>query len=375
MMMINKILSSIFVSLMFMGLIISEGIAQCVPIVSLDITKQNYIFNDPNDPFMATIIIQNVCTEDPEEDIIISAEFDDFLEFALRFKDDNGVVFLADDLFDPEPKGLKTALDAGGNPTPAAPVVILVPGDFITYEFPNVFAYYTLPPGHYEVIALIDGIIYAETIAEGFARFPNPQNPALAVGPWISGEYPINLVADLDGDGYSSPIAMSPPAGDPGNDPSFLIADCDDTNPDINPGMPEIPNGIDDDCKPATLDVAVDVEIDIKPGSDQNTINLGSKGTVPVAILSSDTFDATEVDPSTITLADAGVKVRGKGTAMYSEEDVNGDGLLDLVVHVETYALALTMGDTVATVEGFKPAGLGLPSFHISGVDFIRIVP
>ena len=94
------------------------------------------------------------------------------------------------------------------------------------------------------------------------------------------------------------------------------------------------------------------VEIDIKPGSDPNSINLGSNGTVPVAILGSATFDATTVDPVTVTLADASVKVRGKGTPMAAEEDVNGDGLLDLVVHVETDGLALTEGVTEAVLEG-----------------------
>jgi len=42
--------------------------------------------------------------------------------------------------------------------------------------------------------------------------------------------------------------------------------------------------------------------IDIKPGSCPNPFNGKSKGSVPVAILGSDVFDVSEVDPSTITL-------------------------------------------------------------------------
>ena len=42
---------------------------------------------------------------------------------------------------------------------------------------------------------------------------------------------------DNDGDGYT------------------ILLDCDDSNPNVNLGMPEIPNnGINDDCNPATLD-------------------------------------------------------------------------------------------------------------------------
>ena len=44
------------------------------------------------------------------------------------------------------------------------------------------------------------------------------------------------------------------------------------------------------------------VEIDIKPGSCPNPFNGKSKGSVPVAILGSDVFDVSEVDPATITL-------------------------------------------------------------------------
>ena len=47
--------------------------------------------------------------------------------------------------------------------------------------------------------------------------------------------------------------------------------------------------------------------VDIRPGSDDTTINLGSNGNIPVAIFSTDTFDATTVDLLTVTLADAQV--------------------------------------------------------------------
>ena len=117
---------------------------------------------------------------------------------------------------------------------------------------------------------------------------------------------------------------------------------------------------------PATLDVA----IDIKPGSDPNSINLGSNGTVPVAILGSATFDATTVDPLSVTLGGAYVAVRGKGTPMAAPADVNGDGFMDLVVHVATVALRLTAGDTEAVLLGRTFDGT-----EIEGRDFIRVVP
>ena len=89
-----------------------------------------------------------------------------------------------------------------------------------------------------------------------------------------------------------------------------------------------------------TTAVAVhEAPIDIKPDSYPNAINLGSHGLITVAILSSDEvgeeFDATTVDPSTVELAGASVVKRGKGNKfMAHEQDVNGDGLLDLVVQV-----------------------------------------
>ena len=49
------------------------------------------------------------------------------------------------------------------------------------------------------------------------------------------------------------------------------------------------------------------VAIDIRPGSERNPVNPKSNGVLPVAIFSSETFDATQVDPSTVFLAGAPV--------------------------------------------------------------------
>ncbi|MHC4693462.1 MAG: hypothetical protein ACYS67_12035 [Planctomycetota bacterium] len=80
-----------------------------------------------------------------------------------------------------------------------------------------------------------------------------------------------------------------------------------------------------------------EITIDIKPGSYPNAINLGSNGVIPVAILSTEDLDATTIDPDTVSLGGSGVAVRGKGNkSLATQEDVNGDGLMDLVVKVET---------------------------------------
>ncbi len=80
------------------------------------------------------------------------------------------------------------------------------------------------------------------------------------------------------------------------------------------------------------LESVIQVTIDIKPGSDPNSINLSSAGVVPVAILSTADFDATTVDPDSLFLSGANVKMAGKiGNFLSHNEDVNGDGLLDRV--------------------------------------------
>ncbi len=117
----------------------------------------------------------------------------------------------------------------------------------------------------------------------------------------------------------------------------------------------------------------IDVDIDIKPDSVDNTINLGSNGVIPVGILSIyGGFDATTVNPETVALAGAGVAVRGKSNKLLSQiKDLNSDGLMDLEVKVETENLDTgKFQDGVAILTGQTYDGQA-----IQGLDFITIVP
>jgi hypothetical protein len=116
---------------------------------------------------------------------------------------------------------------------------------------------------------------------------------------------------------------------------------------------------------------AIPVVIDVKPGDDgPSPINLKSKGKVPVAILSTETFDATTLDVESIVFAGANVNRKNNGNLHYSFEDVNGDGLLDLVLHFNTQDLDLTDTSTEAILEGTTEDGR-----CISATVSIKIVP
>ena len=98
---------------------------------------------------------------------------------------------------------------------------------------------------------------------------------------------------------------------------------------------------------------AREVSIDIRPGSEENVINLASYGVIPVAILSSDDFDAPgEIDPGTVRLSGSAARTVGKTQEpLCHAVDINADNLPDLLCQILTQDLDLTPEDTVAVLK------------------------
>jgi len=116
----------------------------------------------------------------------------------------------------------------------------------------------------------------------------------------------------------------------------------------------------------ATFDViTIIIEIDIKPGSDPNSINPNSNGVIPVAILTTDEFDATTVDPDTVLF---GPSEAAPVHCVFVGVDNDGD--TDMLLHFRTQETGIGEGDTEATLTGKTIDGT-----DIIGTDSVRIVP
>jgi len=95
------------------------------------------------------------------------------------------------------------------------------------------------------------------------------------------------------------------------------------------------------------------IDIDIKPGGNPNNINLKSRGVVPVAVLTTNDFDASNVDPNPESVTFAGAKpVRCKLC------DVDGDGDVDMLFHFKTQKLVKSDNNLDGLDENSKKATL-----------------
>jgi hypothetical protein len=114
----------------------------------------------------------------------------------------------------------------------------------------------------------------------------------------------------------------------------------------------------------------IDVDIDVKPGSDPNCFNLNGRGVIPVAVLGSDSFDVANIDQNALSFGGLDVRFRGKKGPLCSFEDVNLDGFHDLVCHFEDDPDSWEGGEDEATLTGVLMDGT-----QIKGTDAICLVP
>lgn len=131
--------------------------------------------------------------------------------------------------------------------------------------------------------------------------------------------------------------------------------------------------------------------INIKPGSDPNSINVCAEGSVPVVIWGSPTFDVNTIDPTSLKLGNALVKVVGKSDRYLCSIGDKGspaagvfdnlgdpDGIPDLTCHfqiVPNMFEGSTVGEvTMDVCTGGFNAGCDDSATTLKAADAINIV-
>lgn len=112
----------------------------------------------------------------------------------------------------------------------------------------------------------------------------------------------------------------------------------------------------------------IHVAVDIKPNTFPNDFKLGAKGKLPVAILSSATFNAVAtVNRNSLTFGKTGAEASLSHCG--GSEDVNGDARADLVCHFDRPVTGFGVADTTGVLRGRTMAGQ-----RIQGTDSVRII-
>ncbi len=118
-----------------------------------------------------------------------------------------------------------------------------------------------------------------------------------------------------------------------------------------------------------TIALTQRVTVDIKPGNAQNKVNAKSQGVIPVAIYTTDDFDAATIDGSTVLLA-------GINADHFALEDVDGDGDLDLILHFDTQSVIAVLGIDLGSGESVtvnaELTGQTIDNVFIEGFDTIE---
>ncbi len=106
--------------------------------------------------------------------------------------------------------------------------------------------------------------------------------------------------------------------------------------------------------------------IDIKPDSPQNNVNPNSNAVVPVAVLSAHGLVPAQIDLSSVRFG-----LNGTEAAIHSSsfQDLNGDGVLDLVANFRIRQTGILCGTQQAWLSGQLVSGQ-----QFSGSDSIHTV-
>ena len=119
----------------------------------------------------------------------------------------------------------------------------------------------------------------------------------------------------------------------------------------------------------STTIVFLPVEIDVQPGVGSSAINVAKAGLIPVAILTTSSFDASIIDATSVCFGDDGsaaqrscTETHGTGHLM----DVNKDKVADLLLHYEASQTGIDAGDTRACLTAVTTGGI-----HVYGCDTI----
>ncbi len=102
--------------------------------------------------------------------------------------------------------------------------------------------------------------------------------------------------------------------------------------------------------------LALPVNVDIKPAGCPNPVNLDSQGKTPVAIVGTEDFDVTTIDPNSIFFLEGTTLLQPVDALLRDETapaidgecactEAGPDGIMDLVVYFETQELAAMLGE------------------------------